>query len=188
MMVTTEATNKKNSGAGQIALFITLGTETVFFLTVLVAYVALRGQVEWNVSHSFSRLTIPFANTAILLISAVTAWWTVSAVRNGQPGEIRKPLIVTLLLGLVFIAGQVFEFNRAGLSIDDQALGGVFFTLISFHAVHVFAGMVFNGLNLARTYQLDFSRAESSVLILGSWFWYYVTAVWLVLFTALYVL
>jgi heme/copper-type cytochrome/quinol oxidase subunit 3 len=187
-VATSEAIKETKAGAKRIALFVTLGTETVFFLTALVAYVALRGQVEWNVSHSFNQLAIPLANTAILLISAGTAWWAANTARKGQPGEIQKPLVVTLLLGLVFIAGQVYEFNRAGLSIDDQALGGVFFTLITFHAVHVFAGMVFNGLNLMRTYQVDFSSTESGVIVLGSWFWYYVTAVWLVLFTALYML
>ena len=187
-MITSKAINETRSGTGRIALFVTLGTETVFFLTALVAYVALRSQVDWNVSHSVSRLAIPLVNTTILLISAGTASWAVNTVRKGSLGADKLPLITTLLLGLVFIAGQVYEFNHAGLSIDDQALGGVFFTLITFHAVHVFAGMVFNGLNLARAYQHDFSAEETSVIILGSWFWYYVTAVWLVLFTALYLL
>ena len=187
-MLTSEAIDKNRSGTGRIALFVTLGTETVFFLTALVAYVALRGQVEWNVSHSIDRLIIPLANTAVLLISAGAAWWAVRAVHSGRLANVKLPLIATLLLGLLFIGGQMYEFNHAGLSIDDQALGGVFFTLIVFHAIHVFAGMVFHGLNLARAYQYDFSPAESSVIVLGTWFWYYVTAVWLVLFAALYLL
>ena len=58
--------------------------------------------------------------------------------------------MLTLLLGLAFVAGQVFEFGHAGLQIDDQGLGAVFFTLMGFHALHVLAGVVFLVINLAR--------------------------------------
>ena len=86
------------------------------------------------------------------------------------------------------MAGQIIEFNHAGLHIDDQAFGGVFFTLIGFHALHLLAGVFFLGLNLIRANLGDFSGERYEAVELGSWFWYYVTAVWVVLFMALYIL
>jgi len=95
-------------------------------------------------------------------------------------------LLFTVILGLVFVAGQMYEFSHAGLSIDDQAFGGVFFTLLGFHAVHVLAGVVFLTLILMRAILGDFSAERYEAVELSVWFWYYVTAVWAVLFTALY--
>jgi len=173
---------------GKIALLVTLGTESVFFITLLVAYAALRDQVSWNVSHTLARLTIPLVNSGILLTSALVASWTNRAIRRDSRTALRNGLFVTLLLGLVFVAGQIYEFNHAGLSVDDQAFGGVFFTLLGFHAVHVLAGVVFLGLNLMRTILGDFSAGQHEAVELGNWFWYYVAAVWAVLFVALYLL
>ncbi|HWR64636.1 MAG TPA: cytochrome c oxidase subunit 3 [Bellilinea sp.] len=173
---------------GRLALFVTLGTESVFFATLLVAYAALRGQVNWDIPHTLSRLTIPLVNTGILLISAMMVWWSSRAIRRGQASSLRSGLLVSVLLGLCFVAGQIIEFNQAGLRIDDQAFGGVFFTLIGFHALHMLAGVFFLGLNLVRANLGDFSVDRHEAVELGSGFWYYVTAVWVVLFLALYIL
>lgn len=171
---------------GHIALLITLGTESVFFITLLVAYAALRDQVNWNVPHTLDRLVIPLANSFVLLLSVVAAWWSIRAIRQDKRSAIKIGLLVTLLLGLLFVGGQIYEFNHAGLRIDDQAFGGVFFTLLGFHAAHVLAGVVFLGLNLLRAFWGDFTSDQHEAVALGNWFWYYVAAVWVVLFVALY--
>ena len=173
---------------GRIALLVTLGTESVFFITLLVAYAALRDQVNWNVPHTLTRLTIPLINSGILLVSALVAWWSGNVIRQDHRSALRSGLLVTLLLGLLFVAGQLYEFNHAGLRIDDQAFGGVFFTLLGFHAIHVLAGVVFLALNLIRANLGDFSAERHEAVELGNWFWYYVTVVWAVLFVALYII
>ena len=173
---------------GRIALLITLGTESVFFVTLMVAYAALRDQISWNVPHTLFRLAIPLANSGILLVSALTAWWSGNAIRQDHKSALRSGLLITLLLGLVFVAGQIYEFSHAGLRIDDQAFGGVFFTLLGFHAIHVLAGVVFLALNLIRASLGDFNADRYEAVELGNWFWYYVAAVWAMLFVALYLI
>ncbi len=173
---------------GRIALFIVLGAESVFFVTVLVAYAALRDQVTWDLPHTFARLQIPLMNTMILLISAILAGLSTRAIRQGKRQSMQNRLMITLSLGLVFVACQVYEFTHAGLHINDASFGGVFFTLLGFHAVHVLAGVVFLALNLIRAHLGDFTAEDHEPILLGTWFWYYVTAVWAVLFTALYLI
>ena len=172
---------------GRIALLITLAIESVFFVTALVAYAALRDQVNWNVPHTLARLTIPLVNSGILLVSVFVARWSTSAIRQDNQSTLRGGLLITLLLGLIFVGGQIYEFGHAGLRIDDEAFGGVFFTLLGFHAVHVLAGVVFLALNLIRANLGDFNAGRYEAVELGNWFWYYVAAVWAVLFLAIYV-
>ena len=175
-------------GTGKVGLFIVLASESVFFATLLVAYVALRGQTNWVMDHSLGRLTIPLLNTAILIVSAIPARLVILNIRDGKQSAAFTAMISTLLLGLVFVAGQIFEFSHAGFRIDDQAFGGVFFTLMGFHALHVLAGGVFLVINAIRIRLGDFSVHTYSSLELSTWFWYYVIGVWLVLFAALYLI
>lgn len=175
-------------GTGKVGLFIILASESVFFATLLVAYVALRGQTNWAMDHSLRRLTIPLMNTAILILSAVPARLAILNMQNGKQSAAFTAMLSTLLLGLVFVAGQIFEFSHAGFHIDDQSFGGVFFTLMGFHALHVLAGGIFLIINSIRTRLGDFSAHNYSSLELSTWFWYYVIGVWLVLFAALYLI
>lgn len=173
---------------GRIALLIALGAESVFFITLLVAYASLRNEVAWNVSHTLSRLLIPMINTVVLLVSVVTAWSSTRAIRQDRSSSLQTGLLITLLLGLIFVAGQAYEFSHAGFQINDPSFGGVFFTLMGFHAVHILAGVVFLALNYMRAGMGDFSGTHYETVQLGNWFWYYVVAVWVVLFVVLYLI
>jgi len=188
MSVMTSAHPMSKASTGRIALLITLGTESVFFITLLVAYAALRDEVGWDVQHTLSRLTIPLINTMILVTSAIMASASTNAIRQDKQTALRNGLLATVILGLIFVTGQVYEFSHAGLQIDDQSFGGVFFTLMGFHAVHVLAGVVFLILNYIRANLGDFSGERYEAIELGTLFWYYVTAVWFVLFAALYLI
>ncbi len=172
---------------GKVALAIILLTETVLFATLLAAYVALRSQANWALVHSLPRLLVPILNTTILLASAWSARQThVLVLAKQRTALVPTTQALTLALGLIFVAGQAYEFAHAGLRIDDQAFGGVFFALMGFHAVHILAGVVVLAINLARPRYPNFSEADATAIEIGSLFWYYVVAVWLVLFTALY--
>lgn len=184
-MVTTQAASKNS--VGRTALLIILASDVIVFVTILAAYVFMRGQVSWYVPHTLTRLAIPLTNTALLIFSALAAWWSNNGISQNRRSALRSGLLVALILGLLFIAGQIYEFNHAGLSIDDQAFGGVFFTLLGFHAVHVLGGAIFLALNLVRANLGDFSAEQHEAVELANWFWYFVTAVWVVLFIALYI-
>jgi heme/copper-type cytochrome/quinol oxidase subunit 3 len=188
MSILTNTPSMKRFSTGKVALSIILTSESVFFATMLVAYIALRNQNSWPVEHTLARLTIPLANTAILLFSAMSAWRGTVSIRDGKTSASQGWQLVTLLLGLVFVTVQIYEFSHAGMHINDQAYGGVFFTLMGFHGLHVLAGVVLLIINLARTRLGDFSPTRYEAVELGTWFWYYVTVVWIVLFAALYLL
>jgi cytochrome c oxidase subunit 3 len=188
MNILTEPRSTSRFSTGKVALFIILTSESVFFATMLVAYISLRNQTIWPVEHTLRRLMIPLVNTIILLGSTITAGRATVSIRDGKTSASQGWQMLTLLLGLVFVTIQIYEFSRAGMHINDQAFGGVFFTLMGFHGLHVLAGVVFLIINLARTRLGDFSPTRYEAVELGTWFWYYVTVVWIVLFAALYLL
>jgi cytochrome c oxidase subunit 3 len=173
----------------QSTLFLVLGAETVLFGTLVMSYLFFRnGGSDIPFSHPKPfDLIIASLNTLILLSSTVFARRAQHAIVEDHVKGLKSNLLLALSLGAIFIIGQIFEFNHAGMRVNDASFGGVFFALISFHAFHVIVGMVVLALNFARARVGDFSAHRHVAIIAGTWFWYYVAAVWIVLFTVLYV-
>jgi cytochrome c oxidase subunit III len=183
---TTRSTSTQKSVTAQIALLLVIGGETIFFGTLLSSYLFMRASAAPRPVISGAGLTLPILNTLVLLVSALIASWSERAIRTDQKRVLKIGLQVTLALGLVFIIGQVAEFIHSGMHPGDANLAGMYFALITFHALHVLAGVVLLALNLLRAYLGDFSARRFTAVQIGSWFWYYVTAVWVILFIVLY--
>lgn len=182
------ATPSHSQATARLTLLVVLASESILFGTLLMVSLFFRSNYTGNQATELSDLWVPVVNTLILLVSAATAWWSVRAIRQGQVEQCKTLLMVTLVLGLVFVGGQVFEFNRSGMRPDDHELGGMFFTLIGFHALHVLIGVGILAINAVRAQLGDFSTHSYIAVEIGSWFWHYVAGVWLALFAVLYLL
>lgn len=170
----------------KIALAVTLASETFFFGTLISAFLFMRGTQPWPVVHTLGRLALPTANTLILLVSALLVYLGQKAIRRGDRAGMMRWFAISLGLGLAFVAGQVFEYTGNGLLPWDAGFGGVFFTLMGFHALHMLAGVFVHALVLNMARQGDFTPRRHVAVQVASYFWYYVVAVWAVLYTVLY--
>lgn len=94
-------------------------------------------------------------------------------------------LLVTVVLGLIFLFVQIYEYRHLYFNISDGWSGRIFFFLTGFHGFHVFLGLVLLCLSLIRFggYYM-FGRMyffEGSVV-----YWHFVDVVWLLLYLMLY--
>jgi cytochrome c oxidase subunit 3 len=186
----SERTARRQATSVRIAVLLVLSAETIFFATLVVSYLASRmgGTASPFPQVELLRFTLPAINTALMLLSAAAGAVGLWGIRRGSRSRLVGGLGLALLLGILFIAGQVFEFSRSGMHPADTAFGGVFFALIGFHALHVMAGVVVLGLLLLRARLGDFTPRRHTAVQTGIWFWYYVTAVWVILFIVLYLI
>ncbi len=168
-------------------MILILTTDGVLFGTLLMAYLYLRTAADTIpfAGEPPIHLLLPILNTGILLLSLAAAWraWSV-ARRDGARSS--NWLAIVLLLGCVFVVGQVAEFARSGMQPNDSLFGGAFFALIGFHALHVIAGIVFLAFTSARARVGDFSNGMTATIESAVWFWSFVVGVWVILFAALY--
>jgi cytochrome c oxidase subunit 3 len=180
--------SSRPTSLARTTLLLVLATESTLFGTLLMAYLYLRVSPANKafVPPASVDVLIASLNSGVLLLSAWAAQRATLAVKRDDLTGLKTNLVIALALGLAFVGGQVFEFYRSGMAPDDPAFGGVYFTLIGFHALHVLAGMVVLAANTVRAHLGDFSARRYTAVEVGTWFWYYVTGVWLVLFTALY--
>jgi cytochrome c oxidase subunit 3/cytochrome o ubiquinol oxidase subunit 3 len=95
----------------------------------------------------------------------------------------------TILLGILFLAGTAFEWTMLifnyGLTINLNLFGTTYFTLVGFHAAHVTMGVIVMIIILTLG-ERGVVNPESVKLV--SWYWHFVDAVWIVVFTLVYLI
>lgn len=149
-------------------------------------------------------LGLPFLNTCILLMSGTTITYAHYSLINGDKKNLLLALRLTILLALVFLLVQGYEFYHAefkfrlsgdcvsianGESSDGKALyASNFYMLTGLHGFHVICGAIFIIIcyNFAKN---DLYTKENHIgFELATWYWHFVDVVWILLFIFVYVL
>jgi cytochrome c oxidase subunit 3 len=176
-----------------VGMLLFLSSEVMFFGGLFATYFSARASfaAAWGPpagAPELEILPVPLPITLILLTSSLTMHWAVRAIGRGDSGRLRLWLVVTLGLGMLFLAGQVYDYTTLGFGISDGVYGTVFYTLTGFHGAHVFGGVVGLGILTARAGQGQFSARNHVAVEAVSYYWHFVDVVWVALFTTLYLL
>jgi len=176
-----------------VGMLLFISSEVMFFGGLFATYFSARASFAgaWGPpldAPELEILPVPLPITLILLTSSLTMHWAVRAIGRGDSGRLRLWLVVTLGLGLVFLAGQVYDYTTLGFGISDGVYGTVFYTLTGFHGAHVFGGVVGLSILAARAGQGQFSARNHVAVEAVSYYWHFVDVVWVALFTTLYLL
>jgi heme/copper-type cytochrome/quinol oxidase subunit 3 len=176
-----------------LAVLVFLGAEAMFFAGLIGAYIVFRlGSQIWPPPFQ-PRLPIATTgvNTLILLASAVTVRLALKAVLAGNRKKLILMLGVTATLGSIFLAVQGFEWIRLirfGLTVSSSVYGSLFYTLIGFHALHVFGALVWLLIVFALATKGRFSRERHVGLQTCGMYWTFVVGLWPLLYGLVYLL
>jgi len=135
---------------------------------------------------------LPLLNTLILLTSGVTLTWAHHGLLAKNRGQLIKGLIVTVVLGFLFVTFQAIEYQEAyhdmGLTLGSGIYGSTFFMLTGFHGAHVCIGAIMLTVVLFRSSKGHFTPENHFVFEAAAWYWHFVDVVWLGLFIFVYLL
>ena len=176
---------------GKLGMVIFLATDVMGFGGLLLAYAVLRVRERvWpDPALRFDRMTASLLTFALLL-SGASMGAALAAARAGRRATARRWLVATALLGLVFLAGQAAEFRalaverHVGLTLDHAA--SLFYVIAGYHGLHVLVGGVMLGLLASGPARAE--RAGPGVLEVAALYWQFVDLIWIVIFTAIYLL
>jgi cytochrome c oxidase subunit 3 len=170
-----------------------LGSELATFGAVFGYYFWIRSG-PWNadaLGHPNLTSSLVLANTALLIASSFTLHWAHVAIRNENRRQFVLGLIVTLLLGAVFVAGQVLEYYEfivvEGFTLAQGLFASAFFGLTGLHGLHVSMGAVLIGIVLVRALAGQYSAERHTSVSTVSMYWHFVDVVWIFLVVVLYV-
>ncbi len=133
---------------------------------------------------------IPAINTLLLLTSGATLTWAHWGLIKNKRSHLIWGLILTVLLGVVFLGFQVYEYIHAyselGLTLGAGIYGATFFILTGFHGMHVTLGTIMLAVILGRCMKGHFSEHNHFAFEAVAWYWHFVDVVWLILFVFVY--
>lgn len=177
----------------KLAMWLFLGSECLLFGALLTTYLLYKNPLPGQGPTREQLFDIPFtsASSFVLLMSSLTMVLAVSAIQRGDHRAMRGWLLMTALLGSVFISGQVYEFKHfmdEGLHFTGSPAGSAFYTLTGFHGVHVTIGiiMLLSAVVMSIRGHIPHEKAES-VEIVGL-YWHFVDVVWVLIFTIVYLI
>jgi cytochrome c oxidase subunit 3 len=115
-----------------------------------------------------------------------------SAIKNDKRKAFNTWLGVTVLLGLIFLVLQAWEYHHAyndlGLTLDSGIYGTTFFMLTGFHGAHVTLGtFMLLVMWLRSVLKGHFKPHDNFGFEAASWYWHFVDVVWVGLFIAVYI-
>lgn len=180
------------NGTGPLAtgwwgMLCLLATEGILFAYLIFSYAYLGSQYPggWPPGGPPSlRLALP--NTILLLASSVVLELGLRFVRSGRLRSAIPVLLATAVMGALFVAVQLKEWSNKDFTFTGSAYGCSYFTVTGFHLAHVAAGVLALLVLAVWSWQGRLQGRACLHLSLGKIYWHFVDVVWLVVFTALY--
>ena len=179
------------TGKGRIGMFGLIGAETAIFTIFVVAYLFYLGKSTSGPQPS-EVLAPPIFYTVCLLSSSISLEIALRMFGRGRAASFALAWLATIVLGGAFLYGTAAEWRRLiyvdGLTINTNLFGTTYYSLVGLHASHVVVGLLL--LSVVMVFML-FGMVKSEHaerLDVLSLYWHFVDAVWIVVFTVVYVI
>jgi heme/copper-type cytochrome/quinol oxidase subunit 3 len=175
--------------SGRVGVWVFIVSETMFFAALFFAWYYMRvtaGQVWPPIGVERPPLVPALINTIITVISAGTMWYANRAIARDDRRGLIAGAAASAVLGVLFMAVQTIEFSALARLAQQDAYGSMFIVVLFFHVARVFVGVGLIGLVLVRALMGQFSAKRRLAVEGATWYWYFIVAVWLVVFAVLY--
>src|SRR5579863_6133075 len=175
---------------GTVGMACLIVAEAAIFIIFIVAYIFYIGKSLSGPTPA-QVLEIPYFGTVCLLSSSITVHFAVSALRGARTSRCTLWLAGTVLLGTIFLCTTAQEWyhliHDEGLTLQTNLFGTTYYSLVGLHASHVIVGLIMLSLVLLFSILGKVNQHHSEKLEVLSIYWHFVDAVWVVVFTVVYV-
>ncbi len=107
---------------------------------------------------------------------------------HGSRLIMRRGMLLTLALGLAFLADQANTWAIVAFKPSSNAYGSLFFIMTGVHGIHIIAGLLVMVVLLFRMTGVAGDPGELAVVQSVSYYWYFVVVVWVGMYACLYLL
>lgn len=177
---------------GKIGMWIFLATDAMSFSGLLLAYGILRGGADrWpDPTHALG-IWFTAATTFVLICSSVSMVMALAAAQDGNKQKTLQWLGLTILGGVIFLGGQVYEYTHfihQGVGLATSPFWSTFFSTTGFHGAHVFTGVCYLSVITFGVSRDWWGRGTANMVEIVGLFWHFVDLVWILVFTLIYLI
>lgn len=181
----------KTPDRGKVGIIFLIITETALFSIFVITYLVYIGK-SLTPPYPKEVLDIPYLATACLLSSSLTIVLAEHALKRDRLGSFKLWWAITILLGAIFLIYTGIEWRHLiyvdHLTISTNLFGSTFYSLVGLHASHVLVGLAFLLLVMIVTLGGFPIHTQLRRVLFLSWYWHFVDAVWVVVFTVVYLI
>jgi cytochrome c oxidase subunit 3/cytochrome o ubiquinol oxidase subunit 3 len=164
--------------------------ESAIFTIFVVAYLFYAGKSLSGPTPA-EVLETPIFYTICLLSSSLTIHFAARFLEHGKRGGFLALWLLTIVFGGLFLFGTGQEWHRLiyehGLTISTNLFGTTYYSLVGLHATHVTVGLIMLTVVLIFGLAGRVSQEQSGRVGVLAMYWHFVDAVWVVVFTVVYV-
>jgi cytochrome c oxidase subunit 3 len=171
-------------------MLLFIGSEVMIFGAFFTAYFFIRivSHDAWPAHGTAIPEATTGINTAILFSSSLTIHWALVSIKRGNRFGLKAGMVATFVLGLTFLILQINEYVHLGWAPQDSAQGTIFYSLTGLHGAHVFVGLCALVMVTVRAFRGHYSPEHHQGMEVPGIYWHFVDGMWLVVYTALYIL
>ncbi|HUO06178.1 MAG TPA: cytochrome c oxidase subunit I [Candidatus Binataceae bacterium] len=175
----------------KVGVWSFIGSECVFFASLISTFIVYKSRSIGAPGPEILEIPLTSVSTFILLMSSLLMVLALAATQRGDARWQKIWLGGTIAFGMIFLAGQVYEFTHfydEGMGLSTNLFSQSFYTMVGFHGAHVAIGVIWLSALMAAALmgRLDSSRALS--VELAGLYWHFVDVVWIVIFTLVYLM
>jgi cytochrome c oxidase subunit 3 len=191
--------------AAIFGMWVFLVTEVMFFGGMFTGYAVYRYRYHEAFMAGSNHLDILLGgvNTAVLILSSLTMAMAVHSAQLSKRRALMIYLVITMLLGCVFLGNKVFEYGHkyhehlipgphfAFEGADPQhaqLFFSFYFAMTGFHALHMVVGVGLLSVILWMAYKGRFNAEYYNPVEVSGLYWHFVDIVWIFLFPLLYLI
>jgi cytochrome c oxidase subunit 3 len=186
-----DTTNWRLPSRGHVGMWCMIAAESAIFTIFVVAYLfyigkGTTGPQPGDVLHA------PIFYTVCLLASSVTIHLAVRRIAANEMAAFARWWLATMILGGTFLFGTAREWIHLiygeGLTIRTSLFGTTYYSMVGLHALHVTMGLLALAIVAVFYFSARLEREHAERLEILSMYWHFVDAVWVVVFTVVYVI
>lgn len=176
------------AGNQLFGFIVFLLSESVIFLSFFAAYIVYKTNAPDWLPPGVEGLEIrePALNTVVLVSSSFTIYIAEKFLHRQHLWGFRLFWLLTMAMGGYFLYGQAVEWFGLPFGFTDGVFGGTFYLLTGFHGLHVFTGILLQGIMLSRSFFPNNYDGGQFGVEATSLFWHFVDVIWIILFVLIY--
>jgi cytochrome c oxidase subunit III len=181
--VTSSTQQRKRIHPHKFTLWVAIGSIIMMFAGLTSAYIVKGSLPGW------STVEVPkifYVSTAVLLISSLTIQVANKAFKERKMQQYRRMILLTTILGVTFIAMQLYGFNQmmeSGVIMRGGSGAGQFLYIIfGLHGIHVLGGVIALIIMFAKAFSSKSRNYNPVSIEIAGTYWHFVDLLWIYLF------
>lgn len=187
--VVTQGSRSRAPAMLTVGTVVWLASELMFFGGLFAAYFTLRAETAvWPPAGVTLETTLSATFTVVLIVSSGTIHLAGKALERGDRAGVQRWIVITFVLGGLFLANQIREFLVNDFSISSHAYGSIYYLMTGFHGLHVAAGLILLVIALTMVVNAGTLARRTPAVESVTYYWHFVDVVWVGLFTTIFLI